>query len=43
MESESGERFDVAIPAFSLDSPDAKGPENGSSGYTPRPGSGGRA
>ena len=43
MESESGERFDVAIPAFSLDSPDAKGPEKGSSGYTPRPGTGGRA
>ena len=39
MESESGERFDVAIPAFSLDSPHAKGPGNGPSGY----GAGGRA
>ena len=39
----SGETFDVAIPAFSLDSPYAKGPDNGSSDFAPRPGTGGRA
>lgn len=43
MESESGETFDVAIPTFSLDSPYAAGPDDGSADYSPRPGTGGRA
>ena len=43
MERENGERFDVAIPAFSLDSPFAKGPDDATAGYAPRPGTGGRA